>query len=744
MVVNMDAQKQLLDFTGYVNPLIGSNSSYGFSHGNIYPAISMPFGMTSWTPQTGEKHNGWIYQYEKKYINGFKASHQPSSWIGDYGDFAVMPILSGLNNRGYDIEARSTAFNHGDETAHPYYYAVTLDNNIKVEFTPTERCSFFRITFPECMNKNIIPSLVVDNWGLGKINNDGKHRIIGSAEHFVAGAPDNFACYFVMEFNKLFEQAESENGIRYLKFPDLHEDKTVEFKIGTSFISEKQADINLAREIGNRNFDKIVDDGKSVWNDILSKIQIKGASDKELKTFYSVYYRTQLFPRIFYEFDEHNKMIHYSPYNGEVKEGVLYTDNGFWDTYRTVYPLFSIISPKLDADIIQGWINAYKESGWFPKWASPGHRECMIGTPMVNIITDALYKNINSFDIEKAYEGCLKDSLDSSGGLGWGRRELDSYNELGYCAMDVVKESTSRTLEYAYNDFCMAQFARYMGNSNDYEKFIERSKCYRNVFDCSDKFMKGKYLDGSWEKDFSPIKCGGGGVEPPWGPYTEGNSWQYTFAVPYDVSGLIELFGGDKAFIDKLDELLDPSNNEFDIGYYDELIHEMTEMVACNMGQYEHNNQPVHQLLYMFNYAGVQWKAVPYIRKVVDDLYNSGPDGFCGDEDNGEMASWYIFSILGFYPVCPGSSAPRYEIGTPRFKEIRVDLPHGKTLTVIAENNLDKNIYVQSLKVNGKIIERSWLKHEEIVNGGIIEFEMGCKQNKEFGKDKENRPPSMV
>jgi predicted alpha-1,2-mannosidase len=333
---------------------------------------------------------------------------------------------------------------------------------------------------------------------------------MGTAEHYVAGAPDNFACYFLMEVDCAFDFMKSEDGITYLKFSKLPKTRTVDFRIGTSFISEKQTEINLGREIGCESFDTVINNGKKTWNEALAGIKIEDASEEQLRTFYSAFYRTKLFPRIFYEFNEYNEMIHYSPYNGKIEEGTLYTDNGFWDTYRTVYPLFSIISPDFDADIIQGWINSYKESGWFPKWASPGHRECMIGTSMVNIITDALYKNIDSFDVEKAYEGCLKDSLDPSGGFGWGRRELESYMELGYCAMEVVKESTSRTLEYAYNDFCMAQFAKRMGKKDDYNKFIARSKYYKNVFDYSDKFMKGKYLDGTWEKDFDPITWGGG------------------------------------------------------------------------------------------------------------------------------------------------------------------------------------------------------------------------------------------
>ena len=756
----MSSQRVYKNLSEYVNPLIGTDSANSFSHGNIYPAISMPFGMTAWTPQTGEKHDGWIYQYKKQYINGFKATHQPSPWIGDYGDFAIMPVLGNKDDIPISISERKTAFKHKNETAHPYYYGVGFENGINVEFTPTERCCYMQISYPESYADDAVPCLILDNWGLGDIKKINDSRIVGTAEHSTGAVPDNFACYFIVELNRPFNLQKQENGIAVLTFPNPplppaprlwrtgnplpggEQKGLIQLKIGTSFISSGQAVVNLDREIGDCCFEHIKEKGKNIWNSILSKVQIKRACERQLKTFYSVFYRTKLFPRIFYEFDKEEKIKHYSPYNGKVEDGILYTDNGFWDTYRTVYPLFSIISPEHDANIIQGWINACREGGWFPKWASPGYRECMIGTPMVNIITDALYKGIDSFDIEKAYAGCRRDALDSSGGYSFGRRELDSYTKLGYCPMDVVKESTSRTLEYAYNDFCMAEFAGYLRKDEDYRMFSARAHNYKNVFDSADKFMKGRYSDGSWEKDFSPIKWGG--PKPPGGPYTEGNSWQYTFAVPYDVAGLIDLIGGDEAFIAKLDALLEPENNKFEVGYYDKVIHEMAEMVACSMGQYEHNNQPVHQMLYMYNYAGVPWKAAPHIRKVVDEFYSSGPDGFCGDEDNGELSSWYIFSVLGFYPVCPGSSVPRYEIGTPRFDEVTIELPNSKSLIITANNNSDQNIFVRSVKVNGEKIERSWFKHEEIVNGGIIEFEMSCVPNKGFGKRLKERPPSMV
>ena len=423
----------------------------------------------------------------------------------------------------------------------------------------------------------------------------------------------------------------------------------MEIKLSTSFISNDQAELNFNREIKNHSFEEIKNRAYTAWNKRLTKIQIDGASEDQLKTFYSCFYRAQLYPRKFYEYDSNGKIKHYSPYNGkiEMESCSQITDLGI--LIELFIHFTHLCFPKLDAEMIDSWIKAYKEGGWFPKWASPGYRECMIGTPIINLIADAVYKGIKDFDINSAYKGALRDAKDSGGGGGFGKAGLEHYKELGYVPMVKVREACSRTLEFAFNDFNLAQFAKFLGKDNDYIEYLERSKNYKNVFDHSDKFMKGRYSDGSYEKNFDPIKWGGCG-QPNGGPYTEGNSWHYTFAVPFDPKGLIELIGGDEAFIKKLDNFLDPENNKFDNEYYGFDIHEMHEMVACNMGQYQHSNQPVHHLLYLYNYAGAPWKAAPHLRQVMDTLYGFDENGFCGDEDNGEMATWYLMSSMGFIP----------------------------------------------------------------------------------------------
>ncbi len=724
----------------FVNPLIGTDSEYKFSHGNIYPAIASPFGMTAWTPQTGER-SGWIYQYGKDKINGIKATHQPSPWIGDYGDFAVMPMIGELKMQRNE---RESAFQHQHEIARPYYYQILLEkDSIIVEITPTERCGYFRITYPQSSSA----ILLLDAFqGEVALTPDGK-KITGIARSNHGGVPENFGCYFVL----LCDKPVSESGTftadsqqtgqlnvsgeqvgAFLKF-NTTPDEPVHFRIGTSFISHEQAEQNLATEIGNRSFDEVQANTKIAWNTLLSRISIKGASESQLTTFYSNFYRALLFPRIFHEFDRFGKMVHYSPYNGQIHAGEMFTDNGFWDTFRAVYPFFTLLFPDLDAAMIRGWINAAKEGGWFPKWASPGYRDCMIGTHVESLIADALSKGINDFDREAAYQACYRDATDTTGGGATGRTGLADFIRKGYAPCDKVHEATARTLEFAYDDWCVAQVANDVGKSEDAKVFLNRSLNYRNVYDPQVGFMRGRLADGSWRPDFDPTEWGG--------PFTEGSAWHYTWSVLHDVEGLIQLMGGDEKFIAKLDALFETAPT-FKYGHYRQEIHEMTEMVACQMGQYAHGNQPVHHVLYLYNYAGQPWKGAKQIRKAVDTLYGPGPDGYCGDEDNGQMSAWYIFSILGFYPVCPGQ--PSYIIGSPRYPEVVLHLPDEKKFVIKAINNSDENIFIQKAMFNGKPHQLSWLKHKDIIAGGEIEFTMGPQPEQSWGANIDHRPQSMT
>jgi predicted alpha-1,2-mannosidase len=724
----------------YVNPLIGTDSEHKFSHGNIYPAIAMPFGMTAWAPQTGER-SGWIYQYQKTTINGIKATHQPSPWIGDYGDFAIMPMIGELKT---DRIERESAFQHANEIARPSYYRVLLDkDDIEVEITPTERCACFRITYPQ----STAAYLLLDAFrGEVVISPDGK-KMTGIARSNEGGVPENFGCYFIFLCDKSIlelgtlsadslqpgqNQVSGEQVGAYLKFSTAA-NEPVHLKIGTSFISHEQAELNLENEIGTRSFSDVESKTRADWNKLLSRIEIKGASEDQLITFYSNFYRALLFPRIFHEFDRDGKMIHYSPYNGQIHAGEMYTDNGFWDTFRAVYPFFTLLFPDLDASMIRGWINSAKEGGWFPKWASPGYRDCMIGTHVESLIADALSKGINNFDLAAAYQACYRDATDTTGGGATGRTGLADYIRKGYVPCDKVREATARTLEFAYDDWCVAQVARYCGKSEDANLLSGRSQNFRNVYDPQVGFMRGRLANGSWRPDFDPTEWGG--------PFTEGSAWHYSWSVLHDVGGLIQFMGGDEKFVTRLDEMFETAPT-FQYGHYQQEIHEMTEMVACKMGQYAHGNQPVHHVLYLYNYAGQPWKGAKQIRKAVDTLYGPDPDGYCGDEDNGQMSAWYLFSVFGFYPVCPGQ--PSYVIGTPRYDEITLHLENGKKFVIKASNNSDANIFIQKAALNGEPYQLSWLKHEDIMAGGEIEFFMGPNPELSWGADMNHRPLSMT
>lgn len=718
----------------YVNPLMGSDSCPEFSHGNTYPVISAPSGMTAWTPMTAaDMRDGWIYQYKKNQITGIKATHSPSPWINDYGDFAVMPSL---RCDKFMPDQRGISFSHINETVHPYFYSVKLDDGIRISVTPTERCSFVQIYYPELVKNS--GYLIIDTVVMGDIARTRKNTLTGIARDNHGGIADNFGMRFIIESSVSFKILKKTDFIAVIEFDDLPR-KQVELKIGTSFISTEQAEINLKREIGESSPAEIKAVTETAWGEQLSKVSIEGANKDQLTTFYTCLYRTLLFPRIFYEFDQDGNPQHYSPYNGKKEGGLMVADNGFWDTYRTVYPLYTLLYQKHVASIIRGWLNSYKEGGWLPKWPSPGYRNCMIGTPIVNIVVDSLFKGIldkySNEDLNILYEACFKDATDHSGGEGFGRKYLGLYERLGYIPMGNNRiETTSRTQEYAYNDYSLAMFAEYLGKIDDYYRFIKRAENYKNVFDCKDYFFKGRLENSDFDNEFSQYDWGGpfnGG-----GPFTEGSAWQHLFYVPHDISGLIKLFGGANNFERKLDELFNPENSEYRSKYYRKIIHEMKEMTACGMGQYSHNNQPVHNYIYLYNYIGKPWKSQKLIKYVVDNLYRPGADGFCGDEDNGELGAWYIFSSIGFYPVCPGTSEPYYVFGFPGFSKVVLNISENVVFIIETENNSDKNAYIQSAKLNGREYRKNWISHKDIIEGGVLKFVMGEEPNETWGSGK--------
>ncbi len=729
----------------YVNPLVGTDSEFTLSNGNTYPAIALPWGMNFWTPVTNsDSHNGWCYQYDAYKIRGFKQTHQPSPWINDYGAFALMPMSGKLKIAPED---RGSWFSHKAEVVRPYYYRVYLaDYDLTTEITPTERAAQFRITYP----KAEASYLLVDAYAKGntiKIIPE-ERKIIGTTRHNSGGVPANFKNYFVLVFDQDFtagytwkdgelavDEAENtgEHVMGILKFNAARK-HTLHVRVASSFISHEQAELNLKRELGRDSFDQTRAKAMETWNRELNRIEIEGATVRQKRTFYTALYRTLLFPRKFYEFDSDNNIIHYSPYNGKVLPGYLFTDNGFWDTFRAVFPFFTLMYPELNSQIMAGLVNTYKESGWLPEWASPGHRNCMIGSNSASLIADAYLKGIRGYDIETLFEAILKNSENEGPMHSVGRYGAPYYNKLGYIPYDVgVNENVARTLEYSYDDFTIWKLAQALDKDADtVNTFEKRANFYRNVFDPTTNFMRGRNQDGNFQSPFVPEKWGDA--------FTEGCAWHYTWCVFHDPQGLIDLMGGQKPFIDKLDAVFHAPPT-FDFSYYGQQIHEITEMLIANMGQYAHGNQPIQHAIYLYNYAGQPWKTQHWARKVMDQLYTPEPDGLCGDEDNGQTSAWYVFSALGMYPVCPGTS--EYVLGSPLFKQATLHLENGKAFVIKAKNNSPKNIYVQAANLNGKPRTKTYLRHEDILKGGNLSLEMSDKPHTKWGTAPDDAPYSM-
>ncbi len=703
----------------FVNPLMGTDSDFSLSNGNTYPAVALPWGMNFWTPQTGKMGDGWAYTYDAKKICGIKQTHQPSPWINDYAAFSLMAETGTVK---INEEQRASWFSHKAEKSTPYYYSVYLaDYDVTVEVAPTERAAVFRFTFPQSNDASIL----LDAFNKGsyvKIIPE-ERKIIGYCRNNNGGVPDNFHNYFVAQFDKDFEvmqtwnnkklsqkkSAKGEHVGAVISFKTKRNEQ-VQVKIASSFISIEQAELNLQREIGNADFNIIKNRAKQVWNKELSRIAVKGGTLKQKQTFYSCLYRVLLFPRLFYEFDKDNKMVHYSPYNGKVCSGYLFTDNGFWDTFRAVFPFFTLMYPTQDSRIMQGLVNTYKESGWLPEWASPGHRGCMIGSNSASIITDAYLKGIRGYDIQTLYQAMLKNTQAYNKKItSVGRYGFDYYNRLGYVPYDIgINENAARTLEYAYADFCIAELAKALNRpKNEVELFTKRSQNYKNLYNKDLGLMSGRNKDGTFPKNFNPLKWGDA--------FTEGNSLHYTWSVFHDIAGLKKLMGGDRQLIKALDTVF-TMPPKFDCSYYGFPIHEIREMQIADMGNYAHGNQPIQHMIYLYNYAGQPWKTQYRVRQVMDKLYTPYPDGYCGDEDNGQTSAWYVFSSLGFYPVCPGSG--QYVLGAPLFSEVELTLENGKKISFKAPKNSNENIYVDKVMWNGKAYDKNYILHSDLMQGG--------------------------
>lgn len=748
--LSLNAQEKITP-ADYVNPLVGTDSEFSLSNGNTYPAIATPWGMNFWTPQTGKMGDGWGYTYDAYKIRGFKQTHQPSPWINDYAAFSLFPETGALK---IDEDKRASWYSHKTEISKPYYYSVYLaDYDITTEIAPTDRAAMFRFTFPENEQSHIL----VDGFFKGSMVKviPEERKIVGYCRNNSGGVPDNFHNYFVIYFDNDFEfqtwTVEGEKENKTINTSNEHsvegyhvgaalsfktkEGAQIHARVASSFISLEQAELNLKREIGRQTFDQVKEKAKTVWNEELGRIEVDGGTVEQYRTFYTALYRVLLFPRKFYELDKDNQVVHYSPYNGEVLPGYMFTDNGFWDTFRAVFPFFTIMYPDFLNQVMEGLVNTYKESGWLPEWASPGHRDCMIGSNSAVNIADAYLRGIRDYDIETLYEAMLKNAESVGPVNSVGRFGAEHYNQLGYVPYDVgVNENAARTLEYAFADWCIAELGSELGKpSREVELFRKRSMNYKNVFDAEIGFMRGKNQDGSWAKTYTPDKWGDA--------FTEGAAWHWTWCVFHDVEGLAQLFGGTDKMTARLDEVF-TAPPTFEESYYGFQIHEITEMLISDMGQYAHGNQPIQHAIYLYNWLGEPWKAQHRAREVMNKLYSSAPDGLCGDEDNGQTSAWYVFSALGFYPVTPGTG--QYALGSPLFKQSKLHLQNGNTLEINASENSTENIYIQSIQHNHQAYKKTYLTYEAIQNGGVFEFKMGANPNKEFGKSAEARPYSYT
>lgn len=726
----------------YVNPLTGTLSKFELSTGNNYPVIARPWGMNFWSPQTGKMGDGWLYTYTADKIRGFKQTHQPSPWMNDYGQFSIMPITGKIT---FDEEKRASWFSHKAEVAKPYYYKVYLaDHDITTEITPTSRAAMFRITFPESTNSYIIVD-AFDKGSYVKIIPD-ENKIIGYTTRNSGGVPENFKNYFVIKFDKAFTykavvddneilRGETEVSTNHagavIGFQTRRGEK-IHAKVASSFISYEQAEQNL-KELGSDTFDELTDKGRDEWNQVLSKIEVEDDNLDHLRTFYSCLYRSVQFPRTFYEINAQGEVVHYSPFTGEVLPGYMFTDTGFWDTFRCLFPFLNLVYPSINEKIQAGLVNAYNESGFLPEWGSPGHRNIMIGQNSASVVADAFVKGLKGYDIEQLWKAVTRGANDHLKETASGRVGYEYYNKLGYVPNNVsVGQNVARTLEYAYNDWSIYQLGKVLGKSaNELEQYKKGALNYKNVYNPKHKMMCGKDDKGVFNPQFKPEDWSN--------EFCEGNSWHWSFCVFHDPQGLIDLMGGKDTFNQMMDSVfIIPSY----LGINSRnIIHEMREMQVMDMGQYAHGNQPIQHMPYLYNYSGEPWKTQFWVREIMEKLYNPNPDAYCGDEDNGQTSAWYVFSAMGFYPVSPATD--EYVLGAPLFKSVKVNLENGKSILIKSMNNSKDNRYVKSVRLGKKVYSKNYFTHKDLTGGTEIIFEMSSVPNKNRGTNDVDYPYSF-
>ncbi|HTE10959.1 MAG TPA: GH92 family glycosyl hydrolase, partial [Chitinophagaceae bacterium] len=733
-------KKQEVD---YVNPLIGTAATgfaKGLDGGGTMPSVGTPFGMTNFVAQTGEsKMSRMNYFYEDSSIIGFLASHQPTVWMGDYGYVSVMPQTGDLKVLPKD---RALRFSHNNEVAKPYYYSVMLDaaNNqqIKAEIAAASRCAILQFSFPASPDAHIIVQGINLNPAIKDWANDYDERIkklkgyveINQAKNEITGynpdrmsaqiGPDlpNFKGYFVIQFSKPFtsfgtwdgdnvtassvEQYGTRMGA-YINFTT-HKDEMVQVRIATSFISIEQARKNLDMELKGKDFKALVQSTRAVWQKDLSRMAVNGVTEDQKAIFYTAMFHTMQFPR---EMSEYGK--YYSAFDDKIHTGNSYTDFSLWDTYRALHPLLIFTQPDRISPMVTAMLQMYKEGGRLPMWPNPAETNIMIGTHADEVIADAYVKGFRSYDTKLAYEALLHDAMDppaNDTGLRYGDRDkwtdyeaqagVTYFKKLGYVPVDKTAESVSRTIEYAVDDYAVAQLAKSLGKLDDYEQLIQLSNNYKNLYDTATGFLLPRKLNGQFdEKNKAGI----------WEGFTEGDQWTYTFGAMHDVPGMITMMDGNEKFAAKLDENFAGKH-------------------------YRHDNEPGHHYIYLYDYCGQPWKTQELVRKHTTENFRNQPIGINGNEDCGQMAAWYIFGVMGFYPVTPASGI--YAIGAPQFPSLTMNFVAGgiaRKFSILAKNLSEENKYIQQVTLDGKKLDKPFISHQQIVNGHQLVFEMGPQPN---------------
>jgi predicted alpha-1,2-mannosidase len=717
------------DPVDWVNILQGTASTQEFSRGNTLPIAALPFGMAHWTMQSHED-TPWMFQPGVRRIQGIRCTHQLSPWLSDYGQATFLPFRGDIHP-----QAAERASSYAVEQAHLRPHSLQLfllRYRAHIELIPTDRAALLTATFEEDESQETTGLLFDIPGPEGTIEPDPATRTIRfTSTANSGGVPDNFATYYLLQLKTPWDSFEVKQAgghrIGILRF---RAGLQVEAHIASSFISFDQAAFNLRNEIGDRSADQLRTSAAAIWNDHLNRIEIEGATDDQRCTFYSCLYRALLFPRTWHEPDADGHPHHFSAFNGKVMPGVMYADHGYWDVYRAWYPLMSILFPERLGEILEAWVNAYKEGGWLPQFPCPGYRACMTGSLIDSVFGDAAAKHITGFDLAGAYEGLKKHATTPGDpAKGYGRVGLEYYLKLQYVPADRVAQSSAETVDAAYGDFCIAQVAKELGKQDDHAAFMKRSENWRHVFDPQVKFFRGKNEDGSWLAPFNPFTWGS--------PYVEGAAWQHRWDAPQNIPAMVESMGGGTEAAKALQEMVS-TPPVFHVGVYGTEIHEMSEMAAVPFGQYAHSNQPVHHLLYLFSHAGRPDLAQLWVRKVMQTLYT--PDTFAGDEDTGSMSAWFVLSALGFYPICPGK--PEYTLGSPLFSRAVVHVPGGITFTIQAKGNTPDTVFVRRATLEGKPLPGNTLDHAAIVRGGTLLFEMASQPGtSQKAGTSENRVP---